>query len=37
MKTVFNIDVVEQMEAPCDFCNGVVAGIGIGLAIVALT
>ena len=37
MKTVFNMDVVEQVEAPCDVCNGIVAGIGIGLAVVALT
>jgi len=37
MKTVFNIDVVEQMEAPCDLCNGIATGIGIGLAIIALT
>ena len=37
MKTVFNIDVVEQVEAPCDVCYGVAAGVGIGLAVVALT
>ena len=37
MKNVLNIDVVEKMEAPCDLCYGIAAGIGIGLGIVALT
>ena len=37
MKTVFRIDVIEQLETPCDFCYGVAAGVGIGLAVVALT
>jgi hypothetical protein len=37
MKTAFNIEIVEQLETPCDLCNGIVTGIGIGLAVIALT